>query len=132
MTGACSPTRWLLLQVLEMSVPVYIYKPAVRHHLNNEDPAFLMIGGLVFSVLSNPFLEATEAYTPQSPADVRLLYLMQASVQHPGTDGHTAAWSACHPRLSAPLTWLVPSPPCCSSTRRGADGDPGARGEPGL
>lgn len=65
-------------------MPVYIHKHAVRHHLNNEDPSFLMVGGLVFSVLSHPFLEATEAYTPQSPADVRLLLLMQASLQHPG------------------------------------------------
>jgi len=69
----------------DIAVPAYIYKLAVRPHLNNEMPSYFMVGGMVFTVLSHPFLLSNlgETYAPETDADVRLLSLIQSPLQEP-------------------------------------------------
>ena len=42
------------------------------------------VGGMVFTVLTHPFLLSNlgETYAPESQADVRLLYLIQCNLRH--------------------------------------------------
>ena len=65
---------------------MYIHKYAVRPHLNNASPSYLMVGGMVFTVLSHPFLHSNlgDSYAPETQADVRLLYLIQCSLRNEG------------------------------------------------
>lgn len=73
-------------EVREVGVPAYLYKFSVRPHLNNEMPSYFMVGGMVFTVLSHPFLMANlgETYAPETHADVRLLSLIQSHLKNPG------------------------------------------------
>ena len=73
-------------EVREVAVPAYLYKFAVRPHLNNEMPSYFMVGGMVFTVLSHPFLLSNlgETYAPETQADVRLLSLIQSHLKEPG------------------------------------------------
>jgi hypothetical protein len=49
-------------------------------------PSYLVVGGLVFTVLSHPFLMSAlgDSYGPETQSDVRLLYLAQTSLQDKG------------------------------------------------
>jgi hypothetical protein len=69
-----------------LQVPVYVHKYTVAPHLGNRRPSYLIIGGLVFTVLSHPFLESAlgEQYTPATQADVRLLSLVQEPLDEKG------------------------------------------------
>lgn len=73
-------------EVKEVAIPAYLYKFAVRPHLNNEMPSYFMVGGMVFTVLSHPFLLSNlgETYAPETQADVRLLSLIQSHLKEPG------------------------------------------------
>lgn len=73
-------------KVMQVSVPVYIHKFAVVPHLNNNAPSYFMVGGMVFTVLTHPFIASTlgETYTPETQADVRLLYLIQCNLRNNG------------------------------------------------
>jgi hypothetical protein len=46
----------------EQSVPVSILNDLVPSHWNSQPPPYLIVGGLVFTVLSCPYLEAAKAF----------------------------------------------------------------------
>ncbi len=75
-------------KLLEVAVPVYLHRFAVLPHLNNNMPSFFMVGGMVFTVLTHPFLLSNlgETYAPETQADVRLLYLIQSYLQNPAQE----------------------------------------------
>lgn len=49
-------------QVLVLDVPVSIPKRFVPSHWSNQPPPYLIVSGLVFTVLSRPYLEACDAW----------------------------------------------------------------------
>lgn len=60
--------------------------PSLTQQKTPHHSFILQVGGMVFTVLTHPFLLSNlgETYAPESQADVRLLYLIQCNLRNRG------------------------------------------------
>ena len=63
---------------MEVTVPMAGSQSAVPYHWNNQLPPYLIVGGLVFTALSVPFLEAEGAYDNWVSDDIAYLMAIAA------------------------------------------------------
>jgi len=75
---------------MSFKCPVFINKRTVPPHLSSQPPSYLTIGGLVFTVLTKPFMDEYisdgNVYTPRTEAEIRLLYLDQCNLKDRGKE----------------------------------------------
>ena len=63
---------------MEVTVPMAVSQSVVPYHWNNQLPPYLIVGGLVFTALSVPFLEAEGAYDNWVSDDIAYLMAIAA------------------------------------------------------
>eukprot|EP00751_Fragilariopsis_kerguelensis_P034094 CAMPEP_0170976496 /NCGR_PEP_ID=MMETSP0735-20130129/48725_1 /TAXON_ID=186038 /ORGANISM="Fragilariopsis kerguelensis, Strain L26-C5" /LENGTH=815 /DNA_ID=CAMNT_0011398401 /DNA_START=348 /DNA_END=2792 /DNA_ORIENTATION=+ len=67
-----------------VDVPLCVSKNLVPSHWNNQSPPYLIVGGLVFSVLSVPYLEENDAWTNYVSDSISyLMNKIYEPLQHP-------------------------------------------------